>query len=55
MIPWEILADYAEKDYGAEIDWREGFFICPFCGEPIYAEDFPEVDKPSCPCCDFMF
>lgn len=41
---WNELAVLCQADYGSYIDWDERFFICPYCGEPIYEEDWELSD-----------
>lgn len=36
---WEIVAMEMQETYGAMVDFDEKFFICPECGEPVYADD----------------
>ena len=37
---WKQAAKAAAEVYGCVVDYEEGFFICPVCGEPIYACDW---------------
>jgi len=41
---WEKLAARVEKLYGTHVNWRDGFFLCPECGEPIYQIDWNDED-----------
>lgn len=42
---WDRLASYIETTYSdAYVDWEEGFFNCPECGEPIYKDDWRDSD-----------
>ena len=50
MKRWKDAAKYCRREYGVYVDNGEGFFVCPECGESIYAEDW---DK--CPICEFNF
>ena len=58
---WEKVAKIAYEVYGAHVDWEERFFECPECGEPIYKDDWEDVDFVfpedgfCCPVCDFLF
>ena len=52
---WLNAAKYCAKVYGSEINLEEEYFICPECGEPIYACDWPEEEFVICPVCDFHF
>ena len=36
---WEKVAHLVEANYGGYVDWKERFFLCPECGEPIYECD----------------
>lgn len=52
---WKQAAEYAEEVYGTFVDWTEGFFICPECGEPIYKDDYGIMDSWNvCPVCEFI-
>lgn len=54
MNRWEINAMFAHKEYGSYVDLDECYYICPFCGEPVYKEDWDEkvLDKYLCPICE---
>lgn len=57
MISWEAIAHLAYVNYGVQVDWDEGFFICPHCGEPIYEcdwdlDDFFNGEDYICPVCE---
>lgn len=41
---WEKFAKVVGKECGMQVDREEGFAVCPFCGEPIYADDWRESD-----------
>lgn len=41
---WEKMARLVEMNYGGYVDWEEGFFECPECGEPIYGCDWDASD-----------
>ena len=50
---WKKAAEYVEETYGTFVDWTEGFFICPECGEPIYKDDYESLDESNmCPVCE---
>lgn len=53
--PWYAAAQYCEETYGVYVNWDEEWFLCPECGEPLYADDFEDWDWASCPICDFDF
>lgn len=52
---WYETADYVEDTYGVFVDWRDRFFICPGCGDPIYECDWEDEDLSICPVCDYDF
>ena len=55
---WEKIAHLVSVNYGMQVDWEEGFFICPECGEPIYDDDWDASDLSDglgnfmCPVCE---
>lgn len=55
---WDFLAHKVYNNYGGRVDWDEGCFYCPNCGEPIYFEDWDETDllngndEGMCPICE---
>lgn len=51
MSKWETVAFFLEKEYGAYVDWKECFYVCPSCGEPVYEEDFDFEGL--CPICEW--
>ena len=51
---WFYIAQTLEKDYGIHVDYEEGFFICPECGEPIYEDDY-DLLYTICPICEEPF
>jgi len=52
---WENNAQLVRDVYGGVVDWQEGFYFCPECGEPVYYDDWGESDleKVICPICGF--
>ena len=50
---WKQAANVVAEVYGCFVDYEEGFFICPECGEPIYACDWQSHDFSTCPVCGF--
>jgi rubrerythrin len=52
---WEIVAMEMQETYGAMVDFDEKFFICPECGEPVYADDWEDTDFDGikCPICEW--
>lgn len=55
MTQWENNAHEVENIYGGYVDWKERFYECPECGEPIYECDWSnsELEKYLCPVCEF--
>ena len=59
MTKWYQVAETIKDSI--ETNMNEEFFVCPYCEEPIYADDYPEIetlgtaDKPEymCPVCGF--
>ena len=55
---WEKVAHLTEANYGSYVDWKERFFLCPECGEPIYECDWADSDLINgdedfmCPVCE---
>lgn len=50
---WKENADYV-KDCGGYVNYDEGFYICPECGEPIYEEEWtPSELMFICPVCEW--
>ena len=50
---WKQAAFIVAMVYGCFVNYKEGFFICPKCGEPIYACDWYGHDFSTCPVCEF--
>jgi hypothetical protein len=56
MFTWLEAAVYCEETFGVHVNMKEGFFICPECGEPIYECDWDAYsDWECCPICDWNF
>ena len=54
MRTWEENAKIIERIYGGLVDWKERFYACPVCGEPIYECDWSNLDLIEvCPICGF--
>lgn len=55
MTQWERNAHIVEDVYGGYVDWEEGFYECPECGEIIYGSDWShsELANYLCPICEF--
>lgn len=56
MFVWGENAEKVENDYGGFVDWEEGFYNCPECGEPVYKSDWAEEELLEwiCPICLFQ-
>lgn len=54
MTDWERNAIFCQDEYGSYVNFEERFYICPFCGESVYEEDWSEVDLGIflCPICE---
>ena len=52
---WEANAKIIEEVYGGYVDWKERFYLCPECDEPVYECDWStqELANEICPCCGF--
>ena len=50
---WQMAAEIAEDVFDMPVDYDEGYFICPDCGEPLYDEDWPNWHWEYCPICHF--
>ena len=50
---WKENAQYVQTAFGAFVDWHEGFYICPYCGEPVYEDDWAQEELAEwiCPNC----
>jgi hypothetical protein len=56
MKRWKDAAKYCRREYGVHVDNGEEFFICPDCGEPLYADDWDDYKNwDECPVCAFNF
>jgi predicted RNA-binding Zn-ribbon protein involved in translation (DUF1610 family) len=55
MYTWLEAAVYCEETFGVYVNMKEGFFICPECGEPIYECDWSNHDWDECPICGWNF
>lgn len=55
MNVWKENAKIVYKEYGSQVDYNEGFYVCPDCGEPIYINDWSEEELTAeiCPICGF--
>lgn len=52
---WKINAKWVNTFYKSEVNYDEGFYLCPECGEPVYNDDWSEQDFKDfvCPICEF--
>ena len=50
---WLENANFVEAVCGAFVNREEEFYICPECGEPVYADDWSEAElsEELCPIC----
>lgn len=53
IMSWEKVAWHCHDTYGVYVNAKEGFFICPECGEPIYECDWEDEELRACPVCEF--
>lgn len=44
MDNWDKIAHLIEVNYGSLIDWDDRFFYCPECHEPIYEDEWADLD-----------
>ena len=44
MDNWNKIAHLIEVNYGSLIDWDDRFFYCPECHEPIYEDEWANLD-----------
>ena len=51
---WELNANTAKEVYDCHVDYEERFYICPYCGEPVYEDDWSEesLEAFMCPVCE---
>lgn len=49
-IKWKDRAEQVEEEYGMLVDYTEGFYICPECGEPVYVDEWNDMDFEDCIC-----
>jgi hypothetical protein len=53
---WNWAAKVVEEEFGGYVNWDEEYFICPECGEPVYADDWDDNEfalATICPICQF--
>lgn len=49
-IKWKDRAEQVEEEYGMLVDYTGGFYICPECGEPVYVDEWNDMDFEDCIC-----
>ena len=54
MTDWERNAIFCQDEYNTYVNLKERYYICPFCGESVYEEDWSDVDLGNflCPICE---
>ena len=53
---WKDAAKFCEDTFGTYVDWGEGFFHCPECGEPVYECDWEDYAYwGGCPICELAW
>lgn len=50
MFEWKLNAIYVEEECGGFVDYGEEFYLCPECGEPVYACDWSAAELLECVC-----
>lgn len=56
MFTWLEAAVMCEELYGVHVNMKEGFFVCPECGECIYEVDWDAYSEwECCPICEWNF
>lgn len=51
---WERNANTAKEVYGCYVDDEDRFYICPYCGDFVYEDDWLEetLEEFMCPICE---
>lgn len=44
MYNWLQIAHLIEVNYDSLIDWNNRFFYCPKCHEPVYEDEWADLD-----------
>lgn len=52
---WLVVGTYCEEEYGTSLNTKEGYFVCPECGELLYEDEWKHHNWETCPICDFEF
>ena len=49
-------ASQVALSYGGYVNYVEGFYLCPECGEPVYNDDWDDIAFHDfiCPICEFF-
>ena len=55
MGTWLEAAVYCEETFGMSLNTKEGYFVCPECGELLFEQDWKGHSWEVCPICDFDF
>lgn len=52
---WEANAKIVEEVYAGYVNWKERFYLCPECEEPVFECDWSvqELVNSLCPVCGF--
>ena len=53
---WLVNASQVALSYGGYVNYVEGFYLCPECGEPVYNDDWDDIAFHDfiCPICEFF-
>ena len=51
MGTWLEASVYCEEVFGMSLNTKEGYFVCPECGEPLYEDDWKRHWWETCPIC----
>lgn len=52
---WEEAAKLCETIYGVMVNYHDFYFVCPFCGDRVYEDEFIDWDYSNCPICEEYF
>lgn len=54
--PWEENIEYIKEYYGNDfINYDEGYYQCPICGDVVYEYDWKQIEFAEfrCPICEW--